>query len=51
MALKAFRADDYKIVDYDNNKANETVVNLSKNLIYILNIGVIEKLIFLIPNT
>ena len=56
LAPKAFKADDDKIASDNSNKTNETVVNLSKNnksknLMYMPNIGVTRKLIFLISNT
>ena len=56
MALKTFRANDNKVIDGGNNKTNKTIVNLSKKnksktLIYMLNIRVIGKFIFLTFNT
>ena len=50
LALKVFKTDDNEIVIGDNDKTNKTVVNLSKNLMYMLNIGTIKKPIFLTPN-
>ena len=54
-ALKMFKADDNIVISNNSGKANETVVKLfknnkSKNLIYMLNIEVIEEPIFLIFN-
>ena len=56
LALKTFKADDIKIVDDSNGRANETIVNLFKNkkfrnLICIPNNGAIEEPNFLTPNT
>ena len=55
MASKAFRVNDNRIVK-GSNKANKTIINLSKNnkpknLIYIPNIRAMKKPIFLICNT
>ena len=55
LVLKAFRADDNKIIGDSDNRANKTVVNLSKNnksknLMYILNIRAINKSTFLTSN-
>ena len=55
LVSKIFKADDNKVVDNGNNKANKMVVNLSKNnesekLTYMPNIGATRKNIFLIPN-
>ena len=55
MAPKAFKADNNKVVDDDDGKANRTVVNVSKNekskkLTRMLNIRVMSELNFLIPN-
>ena len=52
MALKAFRANDNKVVGSDNNRTNRTVVNLSKNensrkLTHVPNIGGMEESNFL----
>ena len=54
-APKAFKADDDKVVCGSGDRANGTVVNLSKNeksrkLMHMLNIGAIEKSNFLTPN-
>ena len=51
MASKAYKADDNKIVSSSNDKANEKVINSSKNLTPVPNIRVIRELIFLISNT
>ena len=51
LALKAFRADDNKIVVSDGGRTNKTIRNLSKNLTYISNIRIIEEFIFLTPNS
>ena len=55
LALKAFKANNNKVVDGNSSKANETVVNLFKNnkskiLTYMPNIKAMKELIFLIPN-
>ena len=55
MALKAFGANDYKVIGSSRNKANKIIVNLSKNtksrnLTYVPNIGAIVKSFFLIFN-
>ena len=55
MAPKVFRADDNEVVVVGGNRANETVVNLSKNnksrkSIYIPNIRAIVKSNFLTSN-
>ena len=51
LALKIFIIDDNEIVNNNNSRINEMVVNLSKNnksknLIYIPNIGTIGEFIF-----
>ena len=53
---KAFKANDNEIISDGGNKANEIIVNLSKNnkskkLRYVLNIRATRKFIFLTPNT
>lgn len=56
MALKAFKANDNDVIDDGSDKINKTFVNLSnlsknnksRNLMHMLNIGVIRKFIFLI---
>ena len=45
-----FKADDNKIIKI-SNKVNRIVVNSSRNLIYMPNIGAIAEPIFLIVNT
>ena len=56
MALKVFKVNINEVVDSNNsNRANETIVNLSKNnksenLIYMQNIIAIEEAIFFIFN-
>ena len=55
LALNIFKTDYDEVVSSGGNRANETVVNLSKNnksknLICIPNIRALEKFIFLIPN-
>ena len=55
MASKVLKTKDDKVVGNSSNKTNETVINLSKNnqsrnLMHVLNIGAIEKLIFLTLN-
>ena len=55
LTLKAFRADDDKVVGSYGSRANETVVNLSKNkksrkLTYMPNIEAIEEPTFLTTN-
>ena len=55
LALKAFRADDNKIVGDGGGRTNGTVVNSSKNeksrnLTCVPNIGATEELNFLTPN-
>ena len=52
LTLKAFRADNNEIVSNGSDRANETIVNLSKNskfkkLTYIINIKAMEKPNFL----
>ena len=47
LALKAFKANENKMIKIDN-KLNKTIINLFRNLTYMLNIGAIEELIFLI---
>ena len=54
-ASKAFRADDNKVVSDGGSRANETVVNLSKNnkfrnLMCVPNIGAMKKSNFLTPD-
>ena len=56
LAPKIFRIDDNKVFSNSNDKANKTVVNLSKNeesmkSTYMLNIKAIEEPTFLISNT
>ena len=55
LALKAFKANNNKVVGGNSDKTNEMVVNLSKNnksknLTYIPNIIGIGKPTFLTPN-
>ena len=55
LTLKAFKADDNKIVGNSGNKANEKVLNLfknnkSRNSMYIPNIRDIKNFTFLTPN-
>ena len=55
LAPKTFKADDNKIVDGGSSKANETVVNLSKNeksrnLTHVPNIRAMGEPNFLTPN-
>ena len=55
LALKVFKADNNKVVDDGDSKANRTVMNLSKNkkskkLTYVPNIGSIGEPNFLTPN-
>ena len=55
MVSKVFKADDNEVFGGGNNKANETIINLSKNnksrsLTYILNIKAISKSTFLTFN-
>ena len=55
LILKAFSADDNKVVDDGSNKTNRTIVNLSKNkksrnLTRVPNIEAIEEYKFLTPN-
>ena len=52
LALKIFKIDDNKIVSSNNDRANKTIINLSKNnkfrnSTYISNIEAIKKPIFL----
>ena len=49
LALKTFKANNNKIVKV-GDRTNETVVNSIKNLIYVPNIRVTKKSIFLILN-
>ena len=48
---KVFKTDDNEIVDSDSSRTNEMIMNLSKNLIGIPNIGAIRKPTFLILKT
>ena len=53
LALKALKTNDNEIVGSDSSRTNKKIVNSSqnnksRNLIYVLNIRVTEKLIFLI---
>ena len=50
LVLKIFKDNDNKIVGVDD-EPYEMVINLSKNLTYIPNIGAIKKPPFLTPNT
>ena len=57
LALRVFKVDNNEIVGCDGDRANKTVIDLSKSknnkykkLTYISNIGAIEKFIFLIFN-
>ena len=55
MAPKTFEAYNNKVVGDDDSRANETVMNLSKNnkfknLTYVPNIEAIAESTFLIPN-
>ena len=55
MVLKAFKANDNKVVGEGNGRANKMVINLSKNeksrnLIHVSNIGAMTKSNFLISN-
>ena len=55
MTSKAFRADSNEVVGDSGSRANETVMNLSKNkksrkLIYLPNIRAIREPNFLTPN-
>ena len=49
LASKTFRANNNKVVD-SINRTNKIIMNLSKNLTYMPNIGAIEELIFLTPD-
>ena len=51
LVLKAFNANNNKIVDSSSSKANKMIINLFKNLIYIPNIRVTKKPTFLTFNT
>ena len=48
--LKAFKVDVNKIVSNSDSKTHKTVINISKNLMHMLNIKVTKKLTFLIAN-
>ena len=50
LAPKVFEANDNKIAGSSNNRTNKTVINFSKNLMYMPNIRAIKEPIFLIPN-
>ena len=50
LALKMFRTDNDKVVDSSGNRTNEIVINISKKLMHMLNIGAIGKPNFLTPN-
>ena len=43
-ALKAFRVDNNKVFDSDGSRANETVINSSRKLMYIPNIRTMKNL-------
>ena len=54
-APKVFKTNDNKVFDCDSNRANRTIINLSKNekskkLMHVLNIGAMKEPNFLIPN-
>ena len=49
MASKIFKANNNEVFEV-GGRVNKTVINLSKNLTYILNIEAIKKLTFLILN-
>ena len=56
MASKTFKANDNKNVGSDDNRANKTIINLSKNnktqkLTYMSSIKVTKEYTFLIFNT
>ena len=51
LCLKAFKADDKKMVNNSGNKTNKTIINLSRNLTHMPNIGAIGESTFIIPNT
>ena len=51
MASKAFKANNNKIVGSGDNKTNETVKNLFKNLMYVPNMKTTREPNFLTPNT
>ena len=50
LARKAFTVDNKKVFEVDS-RINEIMINLSKNLTYISNIGAIREATFLIFNT
>ena len=55
LASKAFKVDDNKVVNNDTDRANKTIVNMSKNnkskkLMHLPNIGAMVELNFLTSN-
>ena len=50
MALKVFKANDNKVVSNAGSKINKMVINLFRNLMYMLYIKAIKELIFLTFN-
>ena len=51
LASKKFRADDNEVVDGSDDKANETIRNLSRKSTRVPNIGIIGEPNFLTSNT